>query len=123
MNKRVFLLIIILLIVVLFVSVKFYLDIKREVLNEYNHYLLIEKKLKEINKLKRKYKLNEYKINSLKKYCNIQENSDKYLIKCKNLDKNRFNYVQNLVFRSNFKIKNFDIEKNKTIFMRVEIIK
>jgi hypothetical protein len=57
MNKRVFLLIIILLIVVLFVSVKFYLDIKREVLNEYNHYLLIEKKLKEINKLKRKYKL------------------------------------------------------------------
>jgi hypothetical protein len=123
MNKRMFLLIIILLITVTLISAKIFFNTKKEILNEYNYYLLLEKKIKEVYALKHKYKLNKYKLNHLKKYCAIFDKNDKYLIKCRNLDEKKFNFVQNLIFRNNFKIKNFDIYKNKTLSLNVEIIK
>jgi ABC-type dipeptide/oligopeptide/nickel transport system permease component len=123
MNKRIFLLVIFLLITVTFISAKFYFNTKKKLLNEYNHYLKLEKKIKEVYNLKHKYKLNKNRLNSLKRYCNVLNKEEKYLLKCKNLDEKKFNLVQNLVFRGNFKIKSFDIDKNKTISLFVEIIK
>jgi ABC-type dipeptide/oligopeptide/nickel transport system permease component len=123
MNKRLFLLILILLITVFIVSVKIYFNIKNAVLDEYNYYIVLEKKVKEIYNLKQKYKLNKNKLNILKKYCKVVEKSEKYLIKCKNLDQNAFNNVQSLIFRGNFKIKSFDINKEKNVSIKVEIIK
>jgi ABC-type dipeptide/oligopeptide/nickel transport system permease component len=122
MNKRVFLLILFLLLVLVFISAKIYFSTKKEVLQEYNYYIKLEKKVKEVNALKQKYKLDKNKLNSLKQYCNILD-GEKVIVKCNNLDKNKFNVVQNIIFRSNFRINKFNIEKNKTISLEVEILK
>jgi ABC-type dipeptide/oligopeptide/nickel transport system permease component len=123
MNKRLFLLILILFITILIVSAKIFFNIKKEVLNEYSYYIKLKKKVKEVYFLKQKYKLNKNKLEKLKRYCDILEKGETYLIECKNLDENKFDYVQNQIFRNNFKIKNFDIDKNKTISLFVEIMK
>jgi ABC-type dipeptide/oligopeptide/nickel transport system permease component len=123
MNKRIFLLIIVLLITILIVSIKIYFNTKNKVLNEYSNYILLEKKVKEVYQLKKKYELNKNKLNILKKYCKVVEKADKFLVECKNLDQNAFNNVQNLIFRNSFKIKSFDIDKDKNVSIKAEIIK
>jgi hypothetical protein len=123
MNKRMFLLIILLLIIIVIFNSKIYFNTKKKVLNEYNYYLLLEKKVKEVYALKQKYKLNKNKLNYLKKYCTISDKNDKYLINCKDLNERKFNIVQNQIFRNNFKINNFEIDKNKTVSLYVEIKK
>jgi hypothetical protein len=123
MNKRFFLLIILLMFTVLIVSAKIYFNLKNKVLNENNNYLMLEDKVKEVYNLKQKYKLNKSKLNYLKKYCSVLEKSDKYIIECKNLNKSKLNLLQNILFKSNFKIKSFDIDKDKNASIKVEIIK
>jgi ABC-type dipeptide/oligopeptide/nickel transport system permease component len=123
MNKRMFFLVLMLLVVVLIVSVKIYFNIKNKVLNEYNYYILLEKKVKEVYNLKQKYKLNKNRLNFLKKYCNVVNKGEKFLIECKNLNQNNFNNIQNHLFKGNFKIKSFDIDKNKTVSIIAEIVK
>jgi hypothetical protein len=123
MNKRMFLLVILLLLTIVLISIKIYFNTKNNVLNEYNHYILLEKKVKEIYALKQKYKLNRYKINYLKRFCKVSDKSDKCIIECKNLDEKKFNIVQRQIFRNNFKINNFEIDKNKTVSLYVEIEK
>jgi len=123
MNKRVFVLILSLLAVVVLISAKYYLNVKKQTLEEYNYYIKLEKKVKEIYNLKNKYNLNTQKLNSLKKYCTVTESEDKYMVKCSNLDENKFNFVQHQIFRSSFKIKKFDIQKDKNSSLNVEILK
>jgi hypothetical protein len=123
MNKRFFLLIILLMFTVLIVSAKIYFNLKNKLLNENNNYLMLEEKVKEVYNLKQKYKLNKSKLNYLKKYCSVLEKSDKYIIECKNLNKSKLNLLQNILFKSNFKIKSFDIDKDKNASIKVEIIK
>lgn len=123
MNKRVFLLIVLLMFTVLIVSAKIYFNLKNKVLNENNNYLMLEKKVKEVYNLKQRYKLNKNRLNFLKKYCNVINKGEKFLIECKNLNQNNFNYIQNYLFKSNFKIKSFDIDKNKTVSIIAEIVK
>ena len=123
MNKRIFILILSLLIVIVLVTAKFYFNAKKETLEEYNNYVLLEKKVKEVYELKQKYKLNYSILNSLRKYCDVFNKGDKYLIKCTNLDEKQFNVIQNKIFRNNFKIQNFNIYKDKNMSLSVEIIK
>ena len=122
MNKRVFILVLFLLTIVVFISAKIYFNTKKEVLVEYNYYVKLEKQAKEVNALKQKYKFDMNKLNSLKDLV-LLANNEKVILKCSNLDKNKFNIVQNRVFRSNFRINKFNIEKNKTISLEVEILK
>jgi len=123
MNKRVFILVLSLLIVIVLVLAKFYFSFKKETLKEYNYYVLLEKKIKEVYELKQKYKLRPNELNFLRKYCNVLNIDDKYLIKCNNLDEKKFSILQNRIFRGNFKLKSFDIKKDKNISLKVEIIK
>jgi hypothetical protein len=123
MNRKLFLIILSILFVSLIVSVKFYFEEKNKFKEEYEYYLKLDKKIKEILFLKKKYELNKYKLNLLKKYCNISENSNKYLIECKNLDEKSFDFVQKILFRNNFKIDNFEIDKNINISLTAGIDK
>ena len=102
---------------------KTYLNTKKETLEANNYLIMLESKIKKIIALKRKYKYNPVLFNQLKKYCKIKNKYNEYIIKCENLDTNKFNFVQNIIFKNNFKLKKFDIQKNKLSNIEVEIIK
>jgi len=120
MNKRTFYLISLLFILLSVFNVKNYLNTKKEILQENNHLLSIEKKIKQIYSLKEKYKFNSYVFNRLQKLCNISNQNEKYLIKCEKLNNKNFSIIESLIFRHNFKINRFNITKNK---IEVEIDK
>jgi len=122
MNKREYFLILTLLVVILISAMTIFFKTKKEVLNDYFYYIKLEKKVKEVYALKRKYEIDYSKINRLKRFCNIKDD-EKLLISCNNLDKSKFDIVSNLIFRSNFNIKKFSINKDKNISLNVEIIK
>ena len=123
MNKRIFYLIILLLILTSIFTMKFYLQTKREVLEENNRLVLLESKVKRVYALKEKYRFNTSLFNRLKNFCEINDKGDKYLVVCKNLNSNKFNTVQNIIFKHNFKITKFNIFKDKLANIEVEINK
>jgi len=118
MNKNILIGIIVLLIVSIIFNYKFYISNKKNVLNEQNYLIKLEKKIKEINYLKNKYKFN---INSLKKYCDIKTLPTKYIVKCSNLERNKFLKVQEIFKRT--KLYRFSIEKKDKVNIFLEIIK
>jgi len=118
MNRNVFIGIIVLLILGSMFSYKFYIFNKNEVLSEYEYIMKLKKRIKEINYLKKE---NQFNINSLKKYCEIKTMPTKYILKCSNLDRNKFLRVQE-IFKK-VKLSKFIIEKNQNINVFVEIIK
>ncbi len=123
MNKRVLFLITLFLILLTIFNIKLYINTKKEVL-EYQDYLIkLEEKIKKITVLKQKYRLNTFSLHRLKKFCAVNEEDEKYLIICKNLNTSKFNTVQNILFKTNFKIKNFKIEKNSLAKITAEIEK
>jgi len=118
MNRNVLIGIIVLFILSIALNYKFYISNKKEFLNEQNYLIKLEKKIEEINYLKHKYKFN---INSLKKYCDIKTLPTKYILKCSNLDRNKFLRVQEIFKRA--KLSKFNIEKKDKINVFAEIIK
>ena len=111
MNKRVFYLVLVLLVVVSIFIAKFYFSTKKEVLSENNYLVLLESKLKKVSSLKDKYKFNNPLFNRLKGMCEVRDKGEKYSVICKKLDAKKFNRVQNIIFKNNFKIEKFNISK------------
>lgn len=123
MNKRLFLLITFLLILITFFNIKLYTNTKKEVLENQDYLIKLEEKIKKITALKQKYRLNKFLLNRIKKFCSVTKKDETYIIFCKNLDTSKFNTVQNILFKTNFKIKNFKIEKNSLVNITAEIEK
>lgn len=123
MNKKLFFLIIILMTMFTLFSAKLYINAKTQALNENSYFVELKNKIKKVYALKNKYKFNVFLFNHLKKYCNINQNGDKYVVICKNLNMKNFNIVQDILFKNNFKINSFEIKKNKFANIRVEINK
>ena len=123
MNKRVFYLIIALLIIVSLFNAKIYFNTKKNILQENNRVVFLEKKIKKIYAIKNKYKFNQYLFNRLKQFCNINDEGDSYSILCKKLTSNNFNTVQNIIFKNNFKLQDFKIIKNNSVDIKAEINK
>ncbi len=123
MNKKLFFLIMVLMAVFTLFSAKLYINTKTQTLNENNYFVELKNKIKKVYALKNKYKFNTFLFNHLKKYCNINQDGDKYVIVCKNLNLENFNIVQDMLFKNNFKISSFEIKKSKFANIRVEINK
>ncbi len=123
MNKRIFYLIILLFIVVTIFNIKLFINTKKDILENYQYITKLEEKIEKINYLKQKYRFNYFLFNRLKKFCNTQYKNDINIILCKNLNSKQFNTIQNIIFKTNFKIKNFDIEKNSSAIIKAEIKK
>ena len=123
MNKRLFLLITFLLILITFFNIKLYTNTKKEVLENQDYLIKLEEKIKKITAFKQKYRLNKFLLNRIKKFCSVTKKDETYIIFCKNLDISKFNTVQNILFKTNFKIKNFKIEKNSLVNITAEIEK
>ena len=123
MNKRVFLLTILLFIVFSIFNLKLYTDTKKEVLQNQKYLYSLEEKIKKINALRQKYRFNKILFNRLKRFCKTEEKEESYILSCKDLDTGKFNTIQNILFKTNFKIKNFKIEKNSLINITAEIKK
>jgi len=118
MNRNILIGIIILLLLGVIVNYKFYVSNKKEVLKEYEYLTKIEKRIKEINYLKNKYKFN---IDSLKRYCSIKSLSTKYILKCPNLDRSKFLKVEEIFKQT--RLSRFSIEKRNKVNIFAEIIK
>ena len=123
MNKRIFYLIISLLIIFSLFIAKIYFNTKKSILEQNNHLILLESKIKKVYSLKNKYKFNKNLFFRLNRFCNINDKGEKYSLYCKNLDSNKFNTFQNIVFKNNFKLQDFSINKNKLVDVKAEINK
>ena len=123
MNKRIFYLIIALLIIISLFSVKIYFNTKKNILQQNNYIISLENKIKKVYALENKYKFNQNLFNRLKKICKITDSYDKYIIVCNNLDAKNFSNIQNIIFKNNFKIQDFKINKDKLANLKAEINK
>ena len=104
MNKRLLMLLAILLILSTLVSYRFYTSAKKEVKEEFRHYLVLEKKMQKIELLRKKYKK---RVPATKlQNCALQKKRN-LLISCKNVDKNRFASLERILFRSGYRIGSF----------------
>jgi len=121
MNRNIIFGIFILLFLSLIVSYKVYINKKNELLSSYNRFLILKKKIEKVVELKNKYK--ELNINRLS-FCKIDNFGDKFVLNCNNLDKNRFQAVENYIFKSNVKLHKFSIMKRKDkVNVSLEILK
>ena len=118
MNRNIFIGLIVLLILLIIFNYKFYIKTSNEVVSESKNLSNLESKMKEINYLKSKYKIN---VNNYKKFCNIKDAGSKYIIECKNLDKKAFLRIEDLFKKS--KLYKFSIVKKERVNVRVEILK
>lgn len=123
MNKRIFYLIIALLIIISLFSAKIYFNTKKSVLKGNNYIITLESKVKKVYALENKYKFNRNLFNRLKKFCKVSVSDDKYIISCENLNSVKFNVIQNIIFKNNFKIRDFEINKDKKADIKAEINK
>jgi len=118
MNRNIFIGLVILLILGIVFNYNFYKKTSNEVISESKNLSKLESKMKEINYLKSKYKLN---LNNYKKFCNIKDAGSKYIIECKNLDKKAFLRIEDLFKKS--KLYKFSIIKKDRVDVKVEIFK
>ena len=123
MNKRIFYLIIALLIIISLFSVKLYFNTKNAVLEQNSYLISLESKIKKVYALENKYKFNQNLFNRLKRFCKISNSDDKYIIVCNNLNAKNFSNIQNIIFKNNFKIQDFKINKDKLANLKAEINK
>jgi len=123
MNKRIFYLIIALLIIISLFSAKIYFNTKNTVLEQSSYLISLESKIKKVYALKNKYKFNQNLFNRLKRFCKISNSDDKYIIVCNNLNAKNFSNIQNIIFKNNFKIQDFKINKDKLANLKAEINK
>jgi hypothetical protein len=123
MNKKTFYLLILLFILITVFSIKFYKTKKTQAMREYSNFILFEKKVKEINYLKNSLS-NPDNLKKLLSFCKFSDSFEKILISCDNLNKNKFYRLQNILFKSNYKINRYTIIKNKDkVSLKVEILK
>jgi len=123
MNKRIFYLIIALLIIISLFSAKLYFNTKNAVLEQNSYLISLESKIKKVYALENKYKFNQNLFNRLKRFCKISNSDDKYIIVCNNLNAKNFSNIQNIIFKNNFKIQDFKINKDKLANLKAEINK
>jgi len=108
MNRNIFALIIGGIVIFLILSFNFYKNEKKNFFNEFNHYIQINKLIKQINAFKLQTNLKYFK----KYHCKIIKNTT-IKIKC-NLSQTEFASFQN-IFKLNYSFKSFNIVKNKNI--------
>ena len=118
MNRNIFVGLIVLLILLIVFNYKFYMKTSNEVIRESRNLSNLESKMKEINYLKSKYKIN---LNNYKNFCNIKDIGFKYIVECKNLDKKVFLRVEDLFKKS--KLYKFSIIKKDKVDVKAEIFK
>jgi len=107
MNRNILALIIGGSIIALILSLKFFINEKKEFFNELNHYIEIKKLVKEIKSIKFDNNLNYFKHYK----CKIQNQT----IEC-NLSKKEFATFQN-IFKRNYDFKSFAIEKKSNYIL------
>jgi hypothetical protein len=101
-------------------SFKFYINEKRTAFQNAREFVALKQKINQIVYLKNRYRYKPLNI----KFCTVNELSQKAVLECKNLNKNQFNILQNIVFRGNYKINKFQIKKHdKFTDVNVEILK
>ena len=115
MNKNTLILLFVLGILITFFSFKTYKNIKQEAIEKKAEIVKLETKIKEILEIKNKYPKNPPNL----AFCKFSRNDNIKLI-CKNLNKNQFARINEILKR--YKIKSFDIEKNKGVSVSVEIM-
>jgi len=118
MNRNIFVGLIVLLILLIVFNYKFYMKTSNEVIRESRNLSNLESKMKEINYLKSKYKIN---LNNYKKFCSIKDIGSKYIVECTNLNKEAFLRIENLFRKS--KLYKFNIIKNNKVNVKAEILK
>ena len=123
MNKKTFYLSILLFVLITVFNIKFYKTKKTQAMREYSNFVLFEKKVKEINYLKSSLP-NPDKLKKLLSFCKFNDSAEKVLLSCDNLNKPKFYKLQNILFKSNYRINRYTIIKNKDkVSLKVEILK
>jgi hypothetical protein len=120
MNRNTFYLLMLLGTVLTVFGFKFYLNEKQKALKSSTELAEFKQKIDQIVYLQKKYSFKPVKVN----FCKIKDTAEKELLVCKNLDKNKFNKLQNIVFKGTYKINKYDIKKHdKYTDVTVEILK
>lgn len=119
MSKNILFGLILILVIGSVLNYKFYIDNKNKMVDEYKNLINIESKMKMINYLKSRYKID---LKPYKKYCNIKSLSNRFILECSDLNKKEFKRVENIFKKA--KIDKFSIIRSKDVVkVKLEILK
>lgn len=119
MSKNILFGLILILVIGSVLNYKFYIDNKNKMVDEYKNLINIESKMKMINYLKSRYKID---LKPYKKYCNIESLSNRFILECSDLNKKDFKRVENIFKKA--KIDKFSIIRSKDVVkVKLEILK